>query len=99
MPEPVGWRPVLLLTRSAAFDYLNNVIVVEVTGTIRGIPQEVRVGRKEGLFRSSVVNLDNIHVVSRRVLGERIGALAPGRQRELKRALGYALAWEELKIL
>ena len=99
MPEPVGRRPVLLLTRSAAFDYLNNVIVVEVTGTIRGIPQEVRVGRKEGLFRSSVVNLDNIHVVSRRVLGERIGALAPGRQRELKRALGYALAWEELKIL
>jgi mRNA interferase MazF len=40
LPEPVGRRPVLLLSRSPAYDYLHNVTVVEVTTTVRSIPQE-----------------------------------------------------------
>ena len=99
MPAPIGRRPVLLLTRTPAFAYLNTVIVAEVTGTIREIPQEVPVGRREGLARPSVVNLDNVHVVSKKLLGERIGVLAAGREREVKRSLGYVLGWEELKSL
>jgi len=99
MPVPVGRRPVLLLTRSAAFSYLNTVIVAEITGTIRGIPQEVLIGKKEGLPRPSVVNLDNVHVVRKETLGEKVGALSAGRERDVKRALGYALGWEELKSL
>ncbi len=99
VPLPVGRRPVLLLTRSAAYSYLNKVIVAEITGTIRGIPQEVPIGKKEGLLRASVANLDNVHVVPRELIGERIGALSAGRDRDVKRALGYALQWEELKSL
>jgi hypothetical protein len=38
-------------------------------------------------------------VIPKRVVGERIGRLAAGRQREVTRALGYALDWPELKIL
>jgi mRNA interferase MazF len=99
LPAPIGRRPVLLLTRTAAYLYLNKVIVAEVTSTIRGIPQEVSLGRREGLVRPSVVNLDNLHVVPQGLLGDRIGALAAGRQDEVKRALGYALDWPELKLL
>jgi mRNA interferase MazF len=99
LPAPIGRRPVLLLTRTAAYPYLNKVIVAEVTSTIRGIPQELSVGRREGLARSSVVNLDNVHVVPKGLLGDRIGALTPDRQQEVKRALGYALDWPELKLL
>ena len=99
LPSPVGRRPVLLLTRTPAFRYLAKVIVAEVTTTIRGIPQEVSLGRREGLDRSSVANLDNVHVVARRRLGELIGALAHDRHHEVKRALGYALDWSELKVL
>ena len=99
MPPPIGRRPVLLLTRTSAYAYLNKVIVAEVTSTVRGIPQEVDVGRKEGLSETSVVNLDNVHVVRKDILGARIGRLASGRQRDVKRALGYALDWEELKTL
>jgi mRNA interferase MazF len=99
MPLPVGRRPVLLLTRTAAFAYLNKVIVAEVTGTIRGIPQEVPVSTREGLRRPSVVNLDNVHVVPRTALGDRLGVLPADREREVKRALGYALGWDELKSL
>jgi mRNA interferase MazF len=99
LPAPIGRRPVLLLTRTAAYPYLNKVIVAEVTSTVRGIPQEVSLGRREGLARPSVVNLDNVHVVPQALLGDRIGALAAGRQHEVKRALGYALDWAELKLL
>lgn len=99
MPAPIGRRPVLLLTRTPAYAYLNKVIVAEVTRTLRGIPQEVDVGRREGLPADSVINLDNVHVVPKGLLKERIGRLAPGRHHEVKRALGYALGWEELKTL
>jgi len=99
LPAPIGRRPVLLLSRTPAYAYLNKVIVAEVTSTVRGIPQEVRAGRKEGLTRPSVVNFDNIHVVAKPLLGDRLGVLDVSRERELKRALGYALDWPELKIL
>jgi mRNA interferase MazF len=99
MPSPIGRRPVLLLTRTSAYAYLNKIIVAEVTRTVRKIALEVSVGRKDGLNRESVVNLDNVHVVAKTLLGERIGRLSAGRQREVKRALGYALDWEELKTL
>lgn len=98
LPPPVGRRPVLLLTRSPAYAYLNKVIVVEVTSTVRGIPQEVPLGQAEGLA-PSVANFDNVHVVATRQLTERAGALAAAREPEVKRALGYAVDWPELKSL
>jgi mRNA-degrading endonuclease toxin of MazEF toxin-antitoxin module len=99
LPDPIGRCPVLLLTRPAAYDYLNKVIVAEVTSTIRGIPEEVPLGTREGLTRTSVANLDNVLVVPTALLGPRIGRLAHSREREVKRALGYALDWAELKVL
>jgi mRNA interferase MazF len=99
LPKPIGRRPVLLLSRSPAYAYLNKVIVAEVTSTIRGIPQEVALAKQEGLPRPSVVNLDNVHVVAKALLADRIGALSSDREREVKCALGYALDWPELKVL
>jgi mRNA interferase MazF len=99
LPAPMGRRPVLLLSRSPAYEYLSKVTVVEVTRTVRSIPQEVPLGRPEGLAHPSVANLDNVHVVPKKTLGELIGRLAPTRQRAVKRALGYALDWPELKVL
>ena len=87
-----------LLTRSSAYAYLNKAIVAEITTTIRGIPQEVPVGEPEGLA-PSVVNFDNVHVVAKRLLSSRVGVLPASREREVKRALGYALDWAELKAL
>ena len=99
LPAPIGRRPVLLLTRTPAYAYLNKLIVAEVTSTIRGIPQEVAIGKTEGLTSASVVNLDNVHVVPTALLGERIGRLTAAREREVKRAFGYTLDWPELKVL
>jgi len=97
LPPPVGRRPVLLLSRNSAYTVLNKVIVAEVTSTVRDIPVEVRLGPREGLSRRSGANLDNVHVVARSDLASRIGSLPASRVGELKRALGYALDWPELK--
>jgi mRNA interferase MazF len=96
LPQPAGRRPVFLLSRPGAYEYLSRVLIAEVTRTVRGIPQEVRVGRREGLGLPSVVNMDNLHAVPRSRLTARIGALSPSREAEVKRALGHALAWVEL---
>ena len=95
---PVGRRPVLLLSRSPAYAYLNKVVVAEVTTTIRAIPQEVKVGRAEGLPSTSVVNLDNLHTIPKSLLTKRAGSLK-ARAIEIKRAVGHAVGWVELTAL
>jgi mRNA interferase MazF len=87
---------VLLLSRNDAYQYLSKFVVVEITTTIRAIPVEVRISRREGLPSSCVANFDNIRTAARQWLDSRAGALAPSRHLEVKRALGYALGWDEL---
>ena len=96
LPKPAGRRPVLLLSRDSAYTYLNKFLVVEITSTVRHIAVEVPLGRTEGLARQCVANRDNVRTVSRSALTKRIGQLAPRRLTEVKRALGHALAWDEL---
>lgn len=99
LPKPIGRRPVLLLTRTSAFGYLSKVVIAEISTVVRGIPQEVALDAREGLTQPSVANLDNVHVIPKSLLGDRVGGLARSREHEVKRALGYALDWPELKIL
>jgi mRNA interferase MazF len=99
LPVPIGRRPVLLLSRTPAYEYLSKIVVAEVSTTIRGIPQEVKLGRREGLSAASVANCDNVHVIPKQALSRRIGVLASARHVEVKRALGYAFDWAELKLL
>jgi mRNA interferase MazF len=96
LPDPVGRRPVLLVGRTSAYAYLARVLAVEVTTTIRGIPQEVALGRREGLARSCVANLDTMRTIPKEGLRARAGRLGPNRHAEVKRALGHVLGWPEL---
>lgn len=96
LPEPVGLRPVLLLTRTPAYAYLSRILAAEVTTRIRSIPQEVRLGPRDGLPKACAAKLESIHLVPIRALGERIAMLKPARIGEIKRALGHVLFWPEL---
>ena len=99
LPEPAGRRPVLFVGRSSSFEYAGRVLVAEVTTTVRGIPQEVHLGRRERLPRSCVANLDALRTLPRTCFATRIGRLAAGRHVEVKRALGHVLHWPELTAL
>jgi mRNA-degrading endonuclease toxin of MazEF toxin-antitoxin module len=90
---------VLLLGRTSAFSYLSRVLVVEVTTTIRRIPQEVALGRREGLSRACVANLDALRTIPVESLRARAGRLGSNRIVQIKRALGHVLGWPELSGL
>jgi mRNA interferase MazF len=99
LPEPVGARPVLLLSRTEAYPYLSRVLAVEVTTKVRTIPQELALGPREGMPRRCVANFDNLRAVPVSALVERMGGLAAARILEVKRALGHAVGWIELTEL
>jgi mRNA interferase MazF len=96
LSAPAGRRPVLLLSRDSAYAYLNKFTVVDITSTIRNIAVEVPLGRAEGMTSRCVANFDNLRTVPRSALLRRAGTVSPERRLEIKRALGRALAWDEL---
>lgn len=99
LAEPVGRRPVLLLSRNDAYDYLSKFIAVEIMSTVRGIASEVPLGEEEGLPKACVANCDRLRMVPRSGLTRLAGQLAPERWVEAKRAMGAALGWRELTDL
>jgi mRNA interferase MazF len=96
LPEPIGVRPLLLLSRTTAYGYLKKVLTAEVTTRIRGIAQEVRLGSGDGMPKPCAANLDNIQLVPTSSIGQLITTLRAKRIVEVKRAVGHALFWAEL---
>lgn len=96
MPKPAGRRPVLLLSRDEAYGVLNKFIAAEITATVRRIPIEVPLGVAEGMSKPCVVNCDNLRTISKSHLVKKISKIPTSRIAEVKRAVGYALHWEEL---
>ena len=91
LPRPVGPRPVVILTRNSILESIDSLVVALVTRTIRDLPSEVRLGRREGLPRPCVANLDNILTVPRRCLTRHMGSLATAKIEELNRSLRFSL--------
>ena len=67
----------VVLTRDRAIPILANVTVAPVTGTMRGLPTEVPLGREQGLSRECVVNCDNLFTIPKKAVGRRRGELDP----------------------
>ncbi len=71
-------------------------MVAEIATTIRNIPVEVPLGKRDGLPAACVANCDNLRTVKRDALVKRISRMGTPRAAEVKRAVGYAFGWEEL---
>ena len=84
-------RPVLILTRTSAIEYLGEVTVAPITSTIRDIPSEVLLSRADGMPRTCAVNLDHIQTVSKGKIGSLIAELSSKKLSALRRALSFAL--------
>lgn len=90
-PEPVGKRPVVLVSREEAYAIKTRVTVVVVTRTVRGIPTEVRVGPSEGLPKVGVANADELVTVPMATLRDRISTLSRKKLDEIDAALRFSL--------
>lgn len=92
LPQPVGRRPVVLVSRDEAYAIKSRVTVVVVTRTVRGIPTEVRMGPAQGLPKVGVANADELVTIPTNLLDERISTLAKAKLEELDHALRFSLA-------
>ncbi len=86
-----GRRPACILTRQAAIAVLTGVLVAPATTRIRGIATEVRLGADDGMPDECALSLDNIGVVPKAMLTDRIARLGPAKLAELCRALDVAI--------
>ena len=80
-------RPVFVVTRSGAIPVLRTVVVAPVTRSVRPIPTHLSLGADDGLPHDCAAIFDNLQVVPRALLTERVGRLASGRRREFCDAL------------
>src|SRR5687768_3883223 len=91
LPPPLGRRPVLILTRSAAVAVRNQVVVAQITTTVHGLRSEVTLTPADGLPRDCVVNCDVLLTVPKARLTTRIAKLSQGRMNSVAQALKFAM--------
>jgi mRNA interferase MazF len=79
------------MTRSAAIVVLNSVLVAPVTRTARNIPTEVSLGPDDGMPTECVASFDNLRVVPKACLVDRVCVLDAVRLAEACAALRAAV--------
>ena len=92
--QPDKKRPVLILTRESALDFLGEVTVAPITSTQRDIPSEVVLTRADGVPRACAVNLDHLQTVPKARIGQLIARLSTDRMAAVRLALVFALGFD-----
>jgi mRNA interferase MazF len=93
--RPDKKRPVLVLTRQSALDFLGDVTVAPITSTIRAIPSEVVLTEADGVPRNCAVNLDHVQTVQVARMGPLVALLPSQRMAEVRAALLFALGFDD----
>ncbi len=65
-------RPVVILTRDAALEFLEEVTIAPIISAIRDIPTEVLLTKEDGMSRDCAVNLDHIQAISKVKIGSTV---------------------------
>jgi mRNA interferase MazF len=87
-------RPVLILTRDDVIDHLNEIIVVPIPRTIRGLATEVVLTPDDGMPVESALNFDHIALAQRQRIGGILSSLPEKRWAEVRRALMIACGFK-----
>ena len=91
--KPDKKRPVLILTRSTALEYMHDITVAPLTTTIRDIPTEVLLTTKDGLPQDCCINADHIQTVSKNRIGSIIATLTEQKLMQVRDAVLFALGY------
>jgi mRNA interferase MazF len=89
--KPDKKRPVLILTRDSALDYLGETTVAPITSEVRNIPSEVFLSKAEGMPWDCAVNYDHLQTVSKGKIGSLITSLPPAKMVDVGRAIRFVL--------
>ncbi len=81
----------MLVSRDSAYAVRTNVSVIEVSRTLRGIPSEVDLSRRDGLPKKCVANADNIVTIPKVWLKSQVTTLSAVKMKLVDRALTFSL--------
>ena len=91
--RPDKKRPVLILTRDSALEFLGEVTVAPITSTVRNIPSEVLLTNADGMPRDCAVNLDHVQTISKGKIGSLITTLSTVKMEQVRSSLVFALGF------
>ena len=86
-------RPVLILTRNPAIEFLGELTVAPITSTIRDIPSEVVLDLEDGMPESCAINLDHIQKIPKGKVGSLITTASQPKMAQVYEALCFALGF------
>ena len=89
--SPDKQRPIVILSRNSAINYLGEITIAPITSTIRSIPTEVVLDEKDGMKNICAANLDHIQTVAKSHIGAFITKLSASRLQQINSAIAFAL--------
>lgn len=93
--EPDKRRPVLVLTRTDAISFLNEITIAPITTTIRENDSSVWLDETDGMKENCAVNLDYIQTIPKHRLSKVIAHLSEERMREVLKAIRFAFGFDK----
>ena len=94
--EQGGIRPVLIIQNDVGNHYSPTVIVAAITSRKKKrFPTHVRLFRQEGLYKTSVVMLEQIRTIDRSRLGDYMGSLDESAMTAVDVALAISIGIEQ----
>ncbi len=84
-------RPALIVTRDSIIPYLNEIVIVPITTTIRDIPSEVLLDVEDGMPQTCVINFDLLYTVPKGKIGKLITTLSEEKLIQVTQAISFAL--------
>jgi mRNA interferase MazF len=91
-------RPVLLLTRDEVIDSLNELFVVPVTRTVRGLASEVVLSAEDGMPVTCALNFDHLSLAQRSRLDSLLAVLPEARWADVEAALLTACGFAPARV-
>jgi mRNA interferase MazF len=91
LSPPSGRRPVVLLSRNAAYRLRTSITVAIITRTVRDIPVEVPLGQEDEMPATCVINLDDILTIPKSALAEQITMLSTNKMAAVRESIIFAL--------
>lgn len=88
-------RPALILTRTSAIPFLNEVTVAPLTTKIRDNETSVWLDENDGMREACAINLDYIHTVPKAKVGTVIAHISDEKMQEVLEAIKFAFGFDQ----
>lgn len=92
--EPDKRRPVLILTRTNAIEYLSEVSIAPITSTVRDNGSSVWLDESDGVSRVCAISLDHIRTVPKDKLSRPTAHLSDSKMLEVLDAIKFAFGFD-----